>query len=173
VQLASTSDGLGNIVQVWVYLNNPGGISVATITAIHPNGTRAEVVLSEWANVKSSVALDTSGTAAATSGTTLAPTTTGNVAATREVAISGWKQMASSAGTVTFTTPGGWTRLADNGSDATNNFHMDIEYQLNPATGAPLGPTLTSSQTSLDARGAIVVLNPAPPAQDFTTFLAY
>src|ERR1700730_6180275 len=161
--------GGDNSLQIMAYPNNPGGIQV-----FMPAYAPSYVHLSEWANVSTIGTLDaTSGTATATSGTTLAPTTGTNLATTGDLAISAWIQEKAGAAAVTFTTPGGFTRLIDNGADATLDTHIDVEYKINPATGATLGPTLTSTATTTNAAGAIIVLKPTAPAVTQTSFLKY
>jgi hypothetical protein len=172
-RLASKIEGANNAqLEVWGYLNNPGGITAVTWS----QSTIAVALwlghLSEWANVRSSSVVETSGGASATSGTTLAPTTTGNVLTAGDLAISAWYQFIGVSAVVAFTTPGGFTRLVANG--AVNGFdHLDAEYKINPATGATLGPTLTSDHTTSSAAGVIVVLLAAPPVVDQTAFLKY
>jgi hypothetical protein len=166
-------------IEAWLYPNNPGGIQLIALALTSvPNATGDfEVVMSEWANVVYSAAaldaLDTTGGASATSGTTLTPTTTGPVATATGVGVSAWRQHIAPLAAAVFTTPGGWTRLADNGADATYNGHLDIEYRLTPAQGAQLGPVLTSNQTSTDAVGVIIVLKKAHDPVDMTPYLAY
>jgi len=174
VQVAANSTT--DRVEAWIYPNNPGGISSIAVQVLsNPSLTLTYyIAVSEWANVYLIAAtIDTSGIASATSGTTLALATTGNVAATGEVAIAAWLQAATPSGAVIFTTPGGWTRLADNGSDAASNVHVDSEYQPNPSSGSPLSVTLTSNRTTLGAGGVLLVLKPAPLATDQTSMLQY
>jgi len=171
VKLISQVEGTTSNIEVWADLYNPGGIQVVNIPVAGIGIATWLTHLSEWANVASAAPLDASGSTSATSGTTLAPTTSGNVITAGDVALTAWMQRA--AGAVTFTTPGGFTRLIDNGSDGTHTVHLDIEYRLNPATGAPLGPTLTSTGTTTSAVGAITVLKKAPDPVDLTAFLAY
>jgi hypothetical protein len=126
--------------------------------------------MSEWSNVVSTAVLEASGSTTSTSGTTLAPTTGSNVLTANDVAISGWIQRIAASSTVVFTTPGGWTRLADWGATSEAE-HLDLEYKLNPATGATLGPTLSSDTTTTSAAGAIIVLKSAPPITDQSNYL--
>ena len=171
VRLGQVTQSTFAAMEVWVYLNNPGGIQVVTFSVgvlgvDYPVGH-----LSEWSNVASAAALEASGTATATSGTTLVPTTSGNVLSVGDLALAGWFQN-HSAGVATFTTPAAWTKLADNGT-LSRVYHLDLEYQINPATGATLGPTLTSTATTNTAAGLIVVLKAAPPVTNQTAFLKY
>lgn len=163
-------------IEAWIYQNNPGGIqSIAVKVVSHPTFTLTYyLTISEWSNVGRVVsALDTSGIASASVGTTLALTTTANVQAAGEVAISAWQQSASVTGAAVFTSPAGWTRLVDNGSDATNNNHVDAEYILGPASGAPLSLTLTSNRTTIAAAGLVIVLKLATPVVNQTAFIRY
>lgn len=175
IKLAAAAETTNSRLEVWAYLNNPGGISsvAASASAVPGPGAIWWTNLSEWSNVLSLSALEASGTATATSGTTLAPTTTGNVLTSGDVAISAWIQRLAGSSTVTFTTPASWTRLVDNGSSSFAQ-HLDAEYLLNPTTGATLGPTLTSTgTTSSSASGAIVVLKAAPPMADQSAYIEY
>lgn len=154
--------------EVWAYFNNPG--SILTVTAVVANTARWSGTISEWANVSS---LEVSGTATATSGTSLVLSTSSPVVSIGDVAIAGWLQQLAVAGAVTFTTPGGFTRLADNGSDVTLGSHLDAEYQLNSPVGS-LSVTLTSSgTTSAAATGAVIVLKAAPAVLDETAYLQF
>jgi len=158
--------------EIWAYYNNPGGISLATFTGAGLVGFNSwRGAMSEWANVASVTTLETSGTATATSGFTLTPTTTGNVVSTGDLAISAWIQ-ACAGGTVTDTSPAGWTRLIDNSTEATSS-HMAAEYLPSPPVGSTLGPTLTSSVASTSAAGATIVLRAVSPTTDMTAYLKY
>lgn len=173
VKLLTANDG-NRFMDVWIYLNNPGGILTANFSASGTNTGPWFAHLSEWSGVAYASAVDASGTLTATVGTTLAPTTTGNVNNAGDVAISAWRQTIAAPGAVTFTTPAGWTRLVDDGSDATLSAHLDAEYQLSPSVGVPIGPTLTSNTaTNTLAAGAIIVLKAAHPVVDQTAYLQY
>lgn len=157
-------------MEIWIYLNNPGGIRAVKFTTNSSTFNNLGHI-SEWSNVVSASPLEASGSTSSVGGTTLAPTTTGNVVSTGDLAISAWSQWLAAPGAVTYTTPGGWTRLRDNGVDVIFA-HTDIEYQINPTTGAPLGPTLTSTgTTNPSAAGAIIVLKKAPPVVNQTAYL--
>jgi hypothetical protein len=88
------------------------------------------------------------------------------------VAIAGWHQKILASGTVTFTSPTGWTRLVDSGAITDFN-HSDLEYLINP--GLPFTPpTLTSSGTTNPLSiGGLVVLKAAHPIEDMTAFIRY
>jgi hypothetical protein len=162
------------LLEIWAYPNNPGGISTVNFIGTSTLALAWRCHMSEWANVAAVGYLETSGTATATAGTTLAPTTSGNVVTAGDLAISAWIQQIAVGGVVTFTTPGGFTRLIDSGAEAGNPIaHIDAEYEINPGTGAPLGPTLTSTGTTSSAAGAIVVLKAAPPVADQSAYLDY
>lgn len=158
-------------IEVWCLPNNPGGIQTATFTG--DAGSPSYMHLSEWANVDFQASVDTKGEVTSTSGTTLTPRTSSGVASSGALAISAWFQVLAAPAIVTFTSPTGFTRLADNG--AGNGLpHVDIEYQIGPvAAGPPLAPVLTSNQTTSGATGVTVVLKPASPVTDVTGFVAY
>lgn len=163
----------GNI-GIWTYVNNPGGILSATWAS---NNVYAGFLthISEWSNVAYvGTLLDASGVALTNGGTTITPTTTGNVLTAGDLAIAAWTQMVAAPATCTFTTPAGFTRLCDNAADS-QTVHFDAEYELSPGTGAPLGPVLTSSLTTgVNAGSAFVVcLRKAPAVVDQTALVRY
>jgi hypothetical protein len=147
--------GPQTIYQVWAYPNNPGGITSQTFTVFLSSSVHRGHS-SEWSGVATSSVLDVKGEASASAGTTLAPTTVGNVTNAGELAISGWYQISSLA--PTFTTPAGFADLVS------SNLGLDVVYKINPTAGVPLGPTLTSDQATQTAAGAIVLILAGPPA---------
>lgn len=156
-------------IEVWIYPNNPGGLSTFNFTQSVTQSWESHI--SEWSGVHLAGTLDVAATGAtATSGTTLALTTGGNVPTTGDIAIAAWIQKVIT-GVVTFTTPAGFTRLCAN--PASQIEHMNAEYKVNPATGAPLAPTMTSNTTTISAAGVLVVLKPIPAAVDQSTKLKY
>lgn len=169
VKLASAVETTNSDIEVWVYLNNPGGINAVTFQTVLSASWQTH--LSEWSNVVSASATETSGTANAVGGTTLTPTTTGSVISAGDLALSAWIQKIAS-GTCSFTSPIGWIGLSDNGSVSGLN-HMDVEYRIGPPVGI-LSPLLTSSATTNPtAAGLTLVLKAAPPATDQTAYLRH
>jgi hypothetical protein len=160
--------------EAWIYPNNPGGISSVTCQVTESPSVAATwcAHLSEWSNVAYATPLEANGTASSSSGTTLAVATSGNVLTTGDVAIAGWMQFHIALAT-TFTTPGGFTRLADNSGAGGVVGSLDIEYVLNPATGAPIGCTLTSNQTTVNSAGSIFALKHSAAQTDQTNYLKY
>jgi len=170
--LAGTAIGVTTIFKIAVYPNNPGGIIGVTVQATGPVGTGTYWAhLSEWSGVASASVLDTSGTATAVAGTTLTPSTAAAVVNPGELAVVGWTQKIAT-NTATFTSPSGWTRLADSGA-LSRDTHLDAEYLIGPNSGPPLAPVLTSNRTTTDAGGVIVLLKRAPQAVDMSAFIAY
>jgi hypothetical protein len=168
-QAETVDQGGAAHADIWLYPNNPGGILAAT-WQMTTGTTGIALQISEWSGVASTSTLDSGGTATSTAGTTLSPASTGNVSAVGEVAVAGWIQMLAAPGTVTFTTPTGWTRLQDTGALSALG-HVDYEYIVNPPTGTPLTASLTSTGTSAHAAGAVVVLKGGTPAVDETAYL--
>ncbi len=175
--LIQSIQGTQSDLEVWIYPNNPGGIQ--TVQFITSSASSAwYVYYEEDANVRAiaASALDVSGTATATAGTTLALSTTGPVSATGEFATAVWLQHLAAPAAVTFTTPTGWIRnLADSNA---GNDHIDSEslttgFTATPAAGSPLNVTLTSTGTSASAAGVIYVLKGNTPATDQTAYIAY
>ena len=155
-------------IEVWAFPNNPGGLSVFNFTQSTAQSFEAHV--SEWAGLSATGVLDsTVGVATATSGTTLAPATGGNLTISGDLAISAWIQKVAPSQLVTFTTPPGFTRLCANPANQIE--HMDAEYEINPAIGTPLVPTLTSTGTTTSAAGVVIVLTAAPPVGDQTAYI--
>jgi hypothetical protein len=171
-KLASATQGANDVVEVWAYPNNPGAIQVATFTV---NATAAGEIgfLSEWKNVVSASIVDASGTATATSGTTLALSTTTAVTGSNELAVAVWVQQISVAAAVTFTSPSGWTRLIDNGSASVAAVHVDSEYLVGPAQAATLTAVMSSDHTTTSAAGIILALKAGNPAVDMTAYIRY
>ena len=170
--LAATATSGGVLVfQTYIYPNNPGGILTANFTVATVVST-TDAHISEWSGVQYVLPLETSGTATATAGTTLTPTAAAAIANPGDLVIAAWGQALSGAGTVTFTTPAGFTRLKDNGSSSVQG-HDDIEYMLAPSVGQIMAPVLTSTGTTVFAAGAVIVLKRAPQAVDMTAFIAY
>lgn len=157
-------------IELWAYVGNPGGITVVEFTT--PAGVYWGQI-SEWSNVQqvATGVIDSSGTATATSGTTLTVTTSGNLGTSGDLAIAAWVQTSVSS-LATFTSPGGWTRLCDNGVNSQDN-HLDAEYLINPGTGATLSAVLTSNLTTISAAGFIVCLKPIPPAATQTNYVKF
>jgi hypothetical protein len=168
VKLASIRESTNSDYEVWVYLNNPGGITVVNFLTVLTGQWYTH--LSEWSNVAFASASEATGTATATSGTSLTPATV-TVASGGDLALTGWIQKMG-AGTTVFTSPAGFTRLVDNGSTSGLN-HIDVEYQINPAPGG-LTPVLTSTgTTNPTAAGLTLLLKAAHPAVDETAYLGY
>jgi len=166
-----TAGGVAPITECWIWLNNPGGITAVNFGVGAATTTDAE--MSEWSGVVSASSLEASGTATSVAGTTITPTATSAVLSSGDLAIAFWAQAIAAPGTVTFTSPTGWTRLADNGSTSANG-HSDIEYLLNPTINQTLAPTITSSTaTNPSSAAAVIVLKRAPQAVDMSAFIAY
>ncbi len=170
VKLFGQTETTQTDMECWVYLNNPGGIQAITF-----NGTSTIWWghMSEWSNVLAASAVDASGGASATSGTTLAVPTTTSLTGGRDLAISGWFQRVAAAGAITFTTPAGFTRLADDAAGVTFQEHIDLEYSLSPSPGIPLGPTLTSTATTTSAVGITIAFLGGNPIIDQTAYIKY
>src|SRR6185295_7775759 len=166
VLLASIRESTNSDYEVWVWLNNPGGIQGVTFQTVLTGQWYTH--LSEWSNVASASAAESTGTATATSGTTLTPPTT--VVGLGNLALTGWIQKMAS-GTCTFTSPGGFTRLIDNGSTSGLN-HLDIEYKLSPNPGALVPIPTSDATTNATAAGLTLILKRAPQATDMSAFIA-
>src|SRR6266568_3941310 len=125
--------------------------------------------MSEWANVSYVGTQDFPVASTITSsGTTLS--LSGLVSSPGDLALAVFLQMIAVTGAVTFTTPGGFTRLKDNSADNLG-LHFDLEYQINPSQRA-LIPTMTSSTaTNPGAAGALLLLKAATSALDMTSDL--
>ena len=169
--LLAARPGYQTDYEVWGYPNNPGGIATVSATG---TGLTWWSHMSEWRNVQSGLkSLGQSGTASAAAGTTLMPITPGVITGSGDLVVTGWMQRIGFSGAVIFTSPAGYTRLADN-RDTNNVGHLDIEYLIGSPNQQTSGPTLTSDTTcTADSVGAIVVLKAAPPAADYTAYLAY
>lgn len=173
-RLAAQGEGVQSGIEVWCLLNNPGGIQSVNFINGALIGTPIWYVhVSEWLGIVSASVLDASGTTTATAGTTLTPTTTGSVPTIGDLAIVGWAQRATVTAAATFTTPPGFTRLVDTGSDATTDSHIDLEYVVNPAALTPLAPILTSSRTTMSAAGFVICLKAAHAAVDLSSYVKY
>lgn len=171
VRLATVSQASNLHMEAWLYPNNPGGILASSFTTASMDIGGFQVVMTEWAGVISSSALETSGTATATSGTTLAPAVSAAIVNSGDLIISAWCQLLAVNGTVTFTTPPGFTRATDNGSFNAGG-HTDLEYQIGPIIGSIPSPTLTSSTaTTTSAVGIIVALRGGTPVTDQTAYI--
>jgi hypothetical protein len=152
-------------------MGNPGGITAATFMA-SGNGAVWRLHMSEWSNVQRAFGnFDAATTGSSTSGTTLA-LSAGPLLSPGDLVLAAWSQLIGVAGAVTFTTPSGFTRLADNQTDVTTT-HLDIEYLLAPAQGSTVNPTLTSSGTTTSAAGMLIALLPAPGTVELTDYIAY
>jgi len=169
--LSSVAQSTNSRLEIWHYPNNPGGILAVPFTQSGAKDSAA--VLSEWRNVAFVSVLETSGTATATAGTTLTLTASAATVNSGDLALAGWGQVIGAPGAVTFTTPNGWTRLIDNGSNASLTGHTDYEYLIAPPTGNLLTPTLTSTGTTTSASGVVLLLRAAAPAIDISAFVAY
>ena len=173
VKLTDATAASATLWQFWIYPNNPGGILAVSPTAnCGVAGARWWTHMSEWSGVVSASYLDASGTATATAGTTLVPTTVAALVATKSLVIAGWMQQIAGSATVNFTSPTGFTRLIDT-SALTRFQHLDIEYMTNPTPGAILGVTLTSDTTTTQAAGGVIVLTPQISTTDQTAYLQY
>ncbi len=165
------SQGAQSEFELWIYQNNPGGMSVFNFRA---SALAAQWYghVSEWSNVQIAAYGWDSSLGTATAGTTLDLLTNDSSTVAGDLAISAWIQRLAAPAVVTFTTPTSWTRLTDTGATSASD-HVDIEYQLNPPIRAQLGTTLTSTGTTTSAVGAIVILRRAPPLVDQTAYLAH
>lgn len=169
-KLISATETTNSDIEAWAFYSNPGGILSVTFQIAFIGGSSAWAAeLSEWSGIVSTSAVEASGSATATSGTTLTPQTSGPSLTSTDAAISAWIQRVSGS-TVNFTSPSGYTRLADDGSSNLTK-HLDIEYRLN----VPLGiqsPTLTSDTATLTtAVGFTIALKAAPPKTDQTAYI--
>jgi len=158
-------------LEIWYYPNNPGGILAATFVG-DPSLYVWSSQISEWSGVGAVSPLETSGTATATGGTTLTPTTSAVLTSTPKLVIAAWMQRLGGNAAVTFSRPPGYTLLKDEGS-VSQISHLDIEYSTTPAAGLVAAPVLTSTGSTFGASGAVVVFKAGTPATDMTAFLAY
>jgi hypothetical protein len=157
--------------EVWIYPNQPGGIlGVSASGTSNASGGRWYTHLSEWSGVIAAGTLEAFATDTTVAGTTIQPSIA-TVVNPGDLAIAGWLQPLGSTTTVTFTTPAGFTRLADDGA-VSRSEHLDLEYLIGPVAAHPLQPILTSNTASIDAAGALVLLKAATPAVDMTPYLA-
>jgi len=136
--------GSNGPLKLWYYPNAPAGIT-SVVFNTGSSGANSVAQLSEWSGIATSSPLDQTGTfSSGGSSTTLTVTTSGNIAATGELAITAFD---ASAGLSSFTPGGGWTSLR---SDPGNGY--DSDYEIGPPAGSTLSESVTSNpQTSWGA----------------------
>ena len=123
--------------QIWYYLNVSAGITSVTFNT-GSSGANSIAQLSEWSGVATSSPLDQTGTASNTNGnTSLTITTTGNISAAGELAITSFD---TNSGLSSFAPGTNWNSIL---SDPGNGF--DSDYLIGPASGSTLSETVTSS----------------------------
>lgn len=170
-----TIQGTRTFISLWSHTDTVGGIT--SVQGYHNSTASATYYahLSEWTSVNAtSVLTDWGGDATATAGTTLSVNSSSKpLRYSGDLAIAAWIQYTGASNTATFTTPAGWTRLADNGS-TTATEHLDIEYQIGPPVGLVNSVVLTSNQTTSSAAGFVIDYTAVTNAQnDMTAYLAY
>ena len=134
--------------EIWVYANNPGGITSASFTT--SGNTYMMGQLSEWQNVS---ALDPTGSVGAAAGTSLVVPASAATIAADELAVTSYCEHESS-GAVTFTANAPFTNLGNNGP--TNTFdHYTADYALLVPRGL-VSETQTST-TAADSWAGVLV----------------
>jgi hypothetical protein len=183
-------------IDVQIYPNNPGGIlSILPSLGVGAAGARWWSHMSEWSGVTSDTSQDVNGRPNAVdntdagvpigqravdsevAGTTTAPSDLPGqhlliFQSSGDLFLAAWVQQIGASAAVTFTSPPGFTRLADNSSLARTS-HLSIDYQLNPRAGVPHNPRLTSNTTTVSSAALWFALKRGTPTTDVTPFLAY
>jgi len=107
---------------IWYYVNNPGGITSATFTAV--SGTTS-AQLSEWNGVVSSSPVDQTGSGNHTTGSSYTIQSIVSVAQAGELGIAAWQNSGTNATSQTVTSP--WAHLFN---DLTQNRTADYDVGL-------------------------------------------
>lgn len=133
-----TYNGCCGEVEIWYYVNNPGGISSATFTA--GSGTKYIAgEMSEWNGVVSSAPLDQTGSRSHLSATSDTISTASSLTSAGELGITGFS--ASKGGLGSFTAGTGWAHLF---SDPTTNGDVG-DWKTGLASGAAASDTETET----------------------------
>jgi hypothetical protein len=136
VRAAHICRGTNGPLELWYKPNTSAGVTSVPF-ATGSSGANSILQVSEWSGVATSSPLDQTGTQYTSSAsTTLGVTTSGTLASSGELAVTGFD---TSSGLSSFTPASGWTALR---SDAGSGF--DTDYRLGPNSGS----TLTESPTS-------------------------
>jgi hypothetical protein len=151
VKAAHVCRGGTGPLELWYRPNTAAGVTSVAFDS-GSNGSSSILEVSEWSGVATSAALDQTGTRNnPASSTTLGVSTTGNVAASGELAITAFD---TSAGLSTFTPGASWTSLR---SDPSGGF--DSDYRVGPPAGSVLSESPTSSPQT-DWAAAIATFKP-------------
>jgi hypothetical protein len=137
-------------IDIWYYVNNPGGITSATFTAA--SGTTAGQ-LSEWNGVVSATPVDGTNQQSHGSGASFAIATSGNLTQSGELGIAGFQNSGTAATSQTVTSP--WAHLFN---DLTQNRVAD--YDIGLASGAKATDT-ESFVPNLSSMAAIATFKAA------------
>jgi hypothetical protein len=152
VAAASVCRGTTGPLVIWYRANAPAGTTSVTF-GTGSTGANSRAQVSEWSGVAAVNPLDQTGTlSSASASTNLTVTTAGNVAASGELAVTGF---ATSAGLSTFTPGTGWSSLSNDPVDG-----FDSDYRIAPPSGAQLTESATSSPQTVWA-AAIATFRPA------------
>ncbi len=137
---AQSCRGTAGPIALWYLPNASAGIT-SVVFQTGSSGASTIVQLSEWAGAATTSPLDTTGTkAGTTASTTLTVSTSAALASTGELAVTGFL----TASALTSFTPGsGWTSLRSYPSGGLNS-----DYRINPASGAILSESVTSSPST-------------------------
>ncbi|MCU1389605.1 MAG: hypothetical protein JWL72_2943 [Ilumatobacteraceae bacterium] len=152
VRAVSTCRGSVGPVEIWYRPNTPAAVT-SVVFSTGSSGANIVAQLSEFSGVSLSSPLDKTGTIDnPSSSTSLSVSTSGNVAAPNELAVTLY---ATSSGLSSFTPGSGWTSLT---SAPGSGYSSD--YKMNPTSGAVASEAVTSNpQTSWAA--AIATFLPA------------
>jgi WxL domain surface cell wall-binding len=136
--------GSNGPLELWYRANTPSGVASVTF-GTGSSGANSVMQVSEWSGVATSSPLDQTGSQYTSStSTTLGVTTSGALASSGELAITGFD---TSSGLSSFTPGSGWTGLR---SDPGAGF--DTDYRIGPSSGATLTESPSSSpQTAWSA----------------------
>lgn len=137
VEATHTCRGSTGPIEVWYYPDAASGIS-SVVFNTGSSGANTLAQLSEWSGAATTSPLDQTGTSSTGSAsTTLSVASSGVIGTTGELAVSGFL---TSSGLSSYTEGSGWTNLT---SDPGGGF--DSDYELDPASGATLSDSPTSS----------------------------
>lgn len=137
-------------VDIWYYVNNPGGVTSAAFTS---SGGTVAGQLSEWNGVVSATPVDQTNQQSHGSGSSFGVQTSGNLTQSGELGIAGWQNSGTSATSQTATSP--WAHLFN---DLTQNRAAD--YDIGLASGAKATDT-ESYVPNLSSEAAIATFKAA------------
>lgn len=138
-------------VDIWYYVNNPGGITSATFTA-SSGSTQIWAELSEWNGIVASSPLDQTGTKNSTSASSTTVSTSLATTVANEVGITAFNT--SGTNVTSFTAGSGWTHLF---TDLAGGNTAD--YKLNLAIGTQ--SETESSSPNVQWEAAIATFKPS------------